>query len=127
MIQTLEQARALRWQREILAMARMLSPDEAAVRDWYAGDGIVVLDHLTAAQLVQRGQGERVVAFLLGIARAEQAQATMRTTPAEGTAALQPNDRGPGLAAYQAIGTGSTACSVNRSTSSSNASLTAAP
>lgn len=82
MSQTLEQARALRWQREILAMARMLSPDEAAVRDWYAGDDIVALDHLTAAQLVRRGQGERVVTFLLGIARAEQAQAAMRT-PAE--------------------------------------------
>lgn len=82
MIRTLEQARALRWQREILAMARMLAPDEATVRDWYANDDIVVLDHQTAAQLVLRGQGERVVAFLLGIARAEQAQAAMRAAPA---------------------------------------------
>lgn len=74
MIHPIAQARHARLYERIVSLARMLGCDPAMVRDWYHHDPIQGLDGMTAAQLVQQGQGERIVAFLRAIMVHEQAE-----------------------------------------------------
>lgn len=69
----------------ILGIARLLSPHGQEAADWYGNDPIAALGGATARQLVARGEGGRVVRFLLDALRAEQVAASSparRTTAA---------------------------------------------
>ena len=57
---------------EIMNLARLLSPHGRDAADWYGNDPIAALGGATARQLVTRGEGDRVVRFLLDALRAER-------------------------------------------------------
>lgn len=56
----------------ILGLARLLSPQGQEAADWYRNDPIAALGGATARQLVARGEGDRVVRFLLDVLSAER-------------------------------------------------------
>ncbi|WP_058834239.1 hypothetical protein [Luteimonas abyssi] len=55
----------------ILCIARQLGVEGSEIKTWYLGDPIATCGGATAHQLVARGEGERVVRFLLDTVRAE--------------------------------------------------------
>ena len=52
---------------EVLELAQMIEPRMAAATTWYLRTPIKELGDFTARQLVEKGQAELVVAFLLSI------------------------------------------------------------
>lgn len=55
----------------ILCIARQFGIEGSEVKAWYLGDPIATCGGATAHQLVARGEGDRVVRFLLDAMRAE--------------------------------------------------------
>lgn len=54
--------------RSVLALARAIEPDARTVLRWYDNVGIAELWGRTARQLVETGQGRRVLGFLAEVA-----------------------------------------------------------
>lgn len=57
---------------EILRLAARLACCRACALDWYRNDAIAEFGDLTAEQMVERGEGERVLAFLAAIVRGQR-------------------------------------------------------
>ena len=62
-----------RTRRSVLSLARQIEPDARAVLRWYDSVGIGELWGRTARELVDAGQGKRVLGFLADVASGRRA------------------------------------------------------